>query len=84
MPKIIWLWIVVCGLLYIKSFKLFAYKLVIQIVSACGPKTGTMDERPNGFPIQRGWEGVNMLDVIKNKDRSAEISCFCFNFKRRT
>ena len=35
----------------------------------CGPKQGTMDGRPNGFPLQRNWEGLNMLDVILNKDR---------------
>ncbi|XP_023320655.1 uncharacterized protein LOC111695519 isoform X2 [Eurytemora carolleeae] len=39
-------------------------------VMLCGPKQGTMDERPNGWPLQRNWEGVSMLDVILNKDGS--------------
>ena len=35
----------------------------------CGPKSGAMDPRPNGFPIERGWQGINKLDVLDNKDR---------------
>ena len=38
-----------------------------------------MDERPNGWPLQRNWEGVSMLDVILNKDRLIYFFIISFN-----
>ena len=38
-----------------------------------------MDERPNGWPLQRNWEGVSMLDVILNKDGLIYFFIISFN-----
>ena len=36
----------------------------------CGPRGGVMDPRPNGWPMQRDWQGINFLDVINNRDEA--------------
>ncbi len=36
----------------------------------CGPRGGVLDPRPNGWPMQRDWQGINFLDVINNQDEA--------------